>query len=302
VSELIPGTEYGPPDGLGYEHSWQCTTLDINLLSDVGMKRKNNEDSCIMCVPKNPNLAETRGILIAVADGMGGASAGEHASRMALLNLTRLYYTSEFETVPVTMGKALEESNRMVFAESEANPQYAGMGTTVSAVVLLGDWAYIAQVGDSRVYLLRERLGIKQLTLDHSLVEEQVRNGLITPDEARTHSLKNLITRAVGIKDNVDVDLFALQLEPSDTLMLCSDGLCNMVPDSLISMCLSRGDAKLATQKLVEHALDNGGTDNVTVITLRVLKALAKEPYQRGGHKIKVPPTGFFKRLWRLFS
>ena len=116
------------------------------------------------------------------------------------------------------------------------------MGTTVSAVILIGDWAYVAHVGDSRVYLLRERSGVHQITRDHSLVAEQVRSGLISDAEARNHSLRNLITRAVGIKENVKIDLFAVRLRRGDTLLLCSDGLCSTVPDAEMGQHLATGD------------------------------------------------------------
>lgn len=271
------------------------------MLSDVGKKREKNEDSCLLCIPEPASLADERGLLFAVADGMGGASAGEHASRMALHTMSTTYFRGPAQPVPMGMRTAVETANELIFEESENNPEYSGMGTTVSSIVVLGDWAYIAQVGDSRVYLLRERSGIHQLTHDHSLVAEQVRSGLISEEEARNHALKNLITRAVGIKDTVRVDLFAVQLRPEDTLLLCSDGLCNMVSDSEIAAALALGDLKYCTRKLVEQALEGGGTDNITAVTLRVTGTPPRREMQQGAEEIELSGSGLLGRLRRLF-
>lgn len=302
MSELIPGTEFGPTDGPNFAYAWQRGYLEAHLLSDMGKKRQNNEDACIMCAPKNPDLAVERGLLFSVADGMGGASAGEYASRMALQTLAKEYYGSHFESVPITLRAAVEQANARIHEESESNLAYSGMGTTVSATVVLGDWLYIAQVGDSRVYLLRERSGIRQLTDDHSLVEEQVRSGMISAEEAKNHSLKNLITRAVGIKPQVSVDLFSLRVQQGDTLLICSDGLSNMVSDDEISTTLSAGNLKEATERLIENALDGGGTDNITAITIRIVDAPPKTDQQSGAREIAIQSNGFFSRLRKLFS
>lgn len=302
IADLIPRTDYGPLEGRNFEHGWRGPYLQAHLLSDVGKKREKNEDSCIMCVPETPGLAEERGLLFAVADGMGGASAGEYASRVALHTLDTTYYGGARQPIPMGLRTAIETANEKIFEESESNPSYSGMGTTVSAVVVLGDWAYIAQVGDSRVYLLRERSGIHQLTHDHSLVAEQVRSGLISEDEARNHALKNLITRAVGIKETVRVDLFAVRLRVQDTLLLCSDGLCNMVADTDIASALALGDLKYCTRKLVEQALEGGGIDNITAVTLRVTHTPPRRELHEGAEEIELSSSGIFGRLRRLFS
>jgi len=302
VADLIPRTEYGPLDGRNYEYGWRGPYLQSHLLSDVGKKREKNEDSCIVCIPEPAAIAEERGMLFAVADGMGGASAGEYASRMALHILNTTYYKGPRQPVPIALRTAVETANEKVFEEAEFNPSYSGMGTTVSAVVVLGDWAYIAQVGDSRVYLLRERSGIHQLTHDHSLVAEQVRSGLISEEEARNHALKNLITRAVGIKETVRVDLFAVRLRLHDTLLLCSDGLCNMVSDTEIAAALALGDLKYCTRKLVEQALEGGGIDNITAVTLRVTSAAPKRELQEGAEEVELNSSGLLGRLRKLFS
>ena len=276
--------------------------MQVHLLSDVGKRRKNNEDSCLFCAPQENDCRYTHGMLCAVADGMGGASAGEYASRMALQVLAKTYFDNPADNIPTALHRALETANLQVFEEAEINPIYSGMGTTVSALVIHGDWAYIVQVGDSRVYLLRERSGIHQLTEDHSLVAEQVRNGLISEAEARTHSLKNLITRAVGIKESVKIDSFAVQLRRGDTLLLCSDGLSNLVTDEEIAQLLSHGDLNIGTRQLIEHALDGGGTDNITALTVRITETLRSTQQQQGAKEVNISASGFFQKLRSLFS
>lgn len=301
LNDLIPGAVAGPPDGRNFESSWYGDYLQAHLLTDIGLKRQKNEDSCLMCAPKNPVLIDERGLFFSVADGMGGASAGEFASRMSLRAMHTAYYTGPRTPIPEALGEALEDANQRVFEEAETNPEYAGMGTTVSAVLIDGGWAYIAQVGDSRVYLLRERSGIHQITEDHSLVAEQVRNGVISEEEAENSSFKNLITRAVGIKADVEVDLFAIRIMQGDTLLICSDGLCNMVTDEEIATCLSDGDLKLGTRKVVDMALANGGSDNITAVTVRVIDTPPRAPLQAGAREVSIPSNGFLRRLLAWF-
>ena len=293
----------GPEDGLNCSFQWGGEYVRVILRSDVGRKRKNNEDSCMVLAPGEQEDMERRGILFAVADGMGGASAGEHASRLALQCLAEGYYDPGFHGgTPQALRAAIELANMTVFEESEDNPAYAGMGTTMSAVAVMGNWGYIAQVGDSRVYLVRQELGIRQITDDHSLVAEQMRNGLLNEDEAKNHSLKNLITRAVGIKDAVDVDLFALELQPGDRLLVCSDGLSNMVQDGLmLSTATGAADLEGAVEGLVNEALEAGGLDNITVLLLEVTAPPPRTYYQAGGQKLTFGNEGLFRRMRNWF-
>lgn len=296
-------TFIGPGEALRCGQDWTGPYIEAVLASDVGLKRKNNEDSCLLCAPLEEFDAERRGYLFAVADGMGGASAGEFASRLALQCLAETYFNESVKGVaPAALRAAVESANGAVFAESEVNPVYAGMGTTISAVVVMGNWAYIGQVGDSRVYLVREGMGIRQVTEDHSLVAEQMRNGLINEEEARNHSLKNLITRAVGIKDTVDADLFSLELEPNDRLLICSDGLSNMVPDERMLGALSGGELRAAVRSLVEQALDAGGTDNITAVALQLGNPLPQTVYQPGATLACLHTGGLLRRIRRWFS
>lgn len=298
-----PEARLGPPDGLNFETAWSGSFLDIQVITDVGRKRQNNEDSCLLYVPEDEGLLDSRGVLVAVADGMGGASAGEYASRTTLQCLSKKYFDKNLHTlVPNALKLAVESANEYVFDEAEANPDYAGMGTTLSALAVMGDWGYMAQVGDSRIYLKRQDQQLKQLTNDHSLVAEQIRSGLINAEDAQNHSLKNLITRAVGIKEDINVDLFALQLQMGDTLVICSDGLSNMVSDEDINIFLGSDTVAQAARQLVDSALAAGGLDNVTVIVVRLIAPPPVTNYQQGGKIVSFEQPGLLSRLRSLFS
>jgi serine/threonine protein phosphatase PrpC len=293
----------GPDDGGNYEGEWADDLSGYYLISDVGRKRKHNEDSCILCLPDDETVRAQKGIIVAVADGMGGASAGEYASRLTLTELVKHYYDNESDSIPDALQLAIKKANSKVFEESEADIELQGMGTTCSAVVLHGANAYIGQVGDSRVYLLRESNGLTQLTNDHSLVWEQMKAGIITEEEAKHHSLRNLITRAVGIKSEVEVDLFSFILEKDDTLLICSDGLCGMVDDPGIHEGMKANTLKDIGQLLVGKALDGGGTDNITAALFQATGSLPKHEVQEGCEEIITPSanTGIIQRIKNLF-
>lgn len=302
LHEYIPMTESGPHESGRYEFAWQGRFLRAFFTSDVGLKRKNNEDSCLLCIPEDAALAGRRGFLFAVADGMGGASAGEFASRMALRHTVAAYYKSDARHTPDALRAAVEDANLKVFEESEINPLLSGMGTTISVLVILGEWAYIAHVGDSRVYLLRNGGPLCQVTHDHSLVAEQMRCGLLTEEEARNHSLKNLITRAIGIKSEVKVDLYAVHVQKGDHFVMCSDGLSNMVKDEDIGLAMHKSDLCDAGRVLVETALDEGGSDNITAALLNVIDRPPKSELEPGIEEFPVPASGIMTRIRRIFG
>jgi len=295
-------TQLGPQDGGNFEHHWSGDYLQAHVLSDVGKKRAHNEDTCLICAPEEASLARDRGVLFAVADGMGGASGGEFASRLALEVVADEYYTGPYHNIPARLQDAFEQANRRVYEESEINPKYYGMGTTVSAVVIVGNCVYIAQVGDSRVYISRGKGNLLQVTDDHSLVAEQVRNGYLTEEEARGHTLKNLITRAVGIKEALKVDLFTFRIKPNDTLLVCSDGLSNMVDDETIRRGTEYDSLQGAARVLVGRALENGGTDNVSVILVRVTGVPPRVPCDEGAREVVVGQSGILGKLRRIVS
>ncbi len=293
---------FGPAGAPLYESGWTGDYIKAYLLSDVGKKREKNEDSCILVAPSNGDILARRGILFAVADGMGGAVAGEYASRLALDLLAEAYYALTERSVPQALEQAVARANESVFHASESNPVYSGMGTTLSALVILGNHGYIAQVGDSRIYLYRENVGVQQLTQDHSLVAEQVRIGLLQEADARNHSLKNLITRAVGIKQTVRVDLFSVRLEHHDTLLLCSDGLSNFVTDEEIALHLAGRNVQQSARTLVDIALQQGGIDNITAVVVHLFAPPPSTRLQPGAEYIELAGAHWWQRLSRYFQ
>ncbi len=292
----------GPSEGGNYEHAWAGIYLSAHLVSDIGKRRERNEDSCLMAAPNDIDLLDSCGFLFAVADGMGGASAGERASRLALDTFSESFYRGAPTNLPERMRMSIEDANAKVYQASESDPELHGMGTTLTAMTLVGDAAYVGQVGDSRVYLQRPDAPLLQLTEDHSLVAEQLREGLLSAEEARNHVMKNLITRAIGIKTEVEVDLYGVQVQKGDTLLLCSDGLCNFVSDPDIANCLHVKTPRAAARLLVGKALEGGGNDNVTVAVIRVTDSPPRRPLQLGCRPVETPQTGFVTRLKRLFG
>lgn len=297
---VVAQTQLGPPRGGNFEYHWSGPFLEAHLLSDVGKKRQRNEDGCTICIPDDKEVARERGLMFAVADGMGGVSGGDFASRLGLQTLVEEYYARTETTVPQRLTEAVSQANRRIFQEAENHPEYYGMGTTMCALVVHGDHAYIGHVGDSRLYLFREAL--YQVTEDHSLVAEQVRNGYISEDEARTHSLKNLITRAVGTKDAVKADIYAVKLKVGDTILICSDGLSNLVDDKSIAGILTGGNLQGAARVLVGRALEGGAPDNVTVLLLRVTEQPFKTQMAQGAKHVAIGKAGFFGSIRKIFG
>ena len=230
-------------------------------LTDVGQRRKINQDCVYASVEPVGNLPN----LFIVADGMGGHKAGDFASRFAV-NAVRESIGASQETNPIKLIRdAIELANRGILRESDEHEEMRGMGTTIVVTTIIDRYAYTANVGDSRLYLLGDSL--KQITKDHSLVEEMVRLGEITEAEARNHPDKNIITRAVGATPNVDIDFFDYKVEPGGMILMCSDGLSNMVEDEDIRKILRRTiSIEKKARILVETANENGGKDNIAVI------------------------------------
>lgn len=226
------------------------------LRTHVGMVRKQNEDAAW--------FDEKRGVF-AVADGMGGHLAGEVASGIAIDAVKQMAADHEMASISVMRATVLH-AHEAIVRHAKENPACAGMGTTLSMMWRGGRYAYIAHVGDSRIYRLRNG-ELEQITQDHSLVEELVRARIITKEAARTHPRRNIITRALGTQGENAPDLLATDIEPGDLWLLCSDGLTGMVPDEDIIRVLQSGmTLDQMADSLIDMALAAGGRDNVTLV------------------------------------
>ena len=245
--------------------------IDASVQTDKGCVREINEDSGRMARPSDPALLAAKGTLLVVADGMGGHSAGEVASQMAAEIVSRLYYETRAEP-GAALKHAVEEANRRIHEAAAADEAKHGMGTTCTALALCGGRAYAAHVGDSRLYMLRGKQ-LYQLSEDHSAVNEMVKLGIITKEQARTHEDKNVILRALGTTPEVEV----LVLEPfavreGDQYLLCSDGLYDLVPDDELASVLSGAeDVHAAGERLIALARERGGHDNITVGIIAIM-------------------------------
>ena len=227
--------------------------------TDIGRRRKMNQDFVYASEQPVGNLPN----LFVVADGMGGHNAGDFASRFGVSILVEtVMKDTNFNPVKI-MRHGLEAANTLVLEQARKDATMAGMGTTMVAVTIVGNYAYIANVGDSRLYLATDRL--EQVTRDHSLIAEMVRIGELTPEEARNHPDKNIITRAIGTAEEVKIDFFDVKLEPGNQIVMCSDGLTNMVTDEENYETVQIQEGNKA-QRLIDMANANGGKDNITVI------------------------------------
>ena len=237
--------------------------MKISSLTDIGNTRDMNQDylySSEESVGKLPNL-------FLVADGMGGHKAGEFASRYVVEHIVRSIKGSKEEEAVAILSESIETANRKLKEYADAHQQMRGMGTTIVAAVIQGRTLIVANVGDSRLYIVGDE--ITQVTQDHSLVQEMVRLGEMDPQSAKNHPDKNIITRAVGVSEKVKIDIFERQLRAGEYIILCSDGLTNMVEDSVILQILhGAGSLSDKAERLIELANKNGGKDNITVIII----------------------------------
>ena len=232
-------------------------------LTDVGVVRKVNQDYVYTSdkpVGHLPNL-------FVVADGMGGHRAGDYASKYTVEVLERELKRTDEEDVERALIQAVKVANHELIREAGTDEHLKGMGTTIVVATIINQMMYFANVGDSRLYLINQ--GILQLTKDHSLVEEMVRLGGIKPEEAKHHPDKNIITRAIGAKEEVEVDFYEHRLKKGDIILMCNDGLSNMVEDEeLFHIVQGARDVVEAAEMLVETAKENGGTDNIGLVLI----------------------------------
>lgn len=243
-------------------------------VTDVGMKRTNNEDNYLI----NDELS-----LFVCCDGMGGHVGGEYASAIAVNTVEEVLANLESDPDleipdlgddPVDRSReklryAVRLAGKRIYEKATDEPEYKGMGTTALVLLLDAGNFFIAHVGDSRGYLLRDGR-IEQLTEDHSLVNEKVKAGVLTPEEAKNHKLRNIITRSLGYMEEVEVDIQVRAVRRGDKFLLCSDGLSNLVTTGEIGEHMQRNTPQQASRKLIQLACDRGGDDNVTVVCVRV--------------------------------
>lgn len=244
--------------------------MTVGAKSDVGKSRGNNEDNFYvsndMKVP-----------LYIVADGMGGHNAGEVASNMAIEIIKNKFMNPkddllDKDKVIKSIKQSIEEANTKIYLKSIENKELKGMGTTITLAYILENHIYLGHIGDSRAYLISDD-NIQQITEDHSFVNELVKSGTITKEEAKNHPKKNMITRAVGSSSIIEMDLMVKEYNENDILILCSDGLTNMVSDiEIMEIMKDENDLQNACGRLVELANEKGGLDNITVVAIKLYK------------------------------
>jgi len=245
---------------------------NFSEVSHVGNVREKNEDSC-------KAVKTINGHLFIVCDGMGGAAEGKKASSLAVDSIVAYFTKEKYDNIQIALYKSLEFANEQIYATAQAFPDYKGMGTTVCVIILKDDEFHYAHVGDSRIYLYSDN-NLFQLTKDHSFVNQLVDQGTITIEAAKTHKDKNRILKALGVHAKVEpnISFQPMLLKKEDILLSCSDGLTDMISDDNIKDVLStESTIELKTKKLIEKALANGGKDNITVQSIKIIESNHKK-------------------------
>jgi serine/threonine protein phosphatase PrpC len=250
-------------------HPRMAVRLLVGAKTDMGRVREHNEDKFETLEPEDPGVLALKGRFYAVADGMGGHSAGQIASELALKTAFRAYYNDPSTDPEASLRHALEEANAYLLEVAKTIADRNGMGTTFTGAVVRDDDLFVVHVGDSRLYHLGPDR-IDQLTADHSWVAEQVRRGALTEEEANASPFRNVITRTVGATPELEPDLLRLKLERGDRFLFCSDGLNSMLPNDEILRWGLQGSPSVAAWNLIELANQYGGKDNITVLILDV--------------------------------
>lgn len=232
--------------------------MEFKSFSSKGNVRKNNEDNYLLREDPFP--------VIVVADGMGGHRAGDVASQMAV-DLIKNYEFNLENNILDEIKDLVNMVNNKIIDKGEENPEYKGMGTTLSLALIYDKNVYIGHIGDSRIYLFREKK-LKKITTDDSLVNELIENGRLNPNEAFDHPQKHILTQALGIDEEINIETNKIKLQDDDLLLFCTDGLTDMIREEKIEEIISNHtDLNTLTQKLGKKALENGGSDNITLIT-----------------------------------
>jgi protein phosphatase len=245
--------------------------MEAASLTDVGLQRSNNEDSYLYWEPESAAEFNRKGRLAVVADGMGGYEGGQEASRLAV-ETVRHKYECEFNGDPQqTLSAAFQSAHDSIQRYALDHPQFHGMGTTCTALAIIDHDLYFAHIGDSRLYLVREGV-LTRLTRDHSYVGRLVENGIVRSEDAESHPQRHILTAALGSGRDIvpHVPEQPIELEESDVLILCTDGLWSLVPERDLAQVAQTNPPAEACAKLVRTALERGGPDNITVLVLRV--------------------------------
>lgn len=264
--------------------------VTVSVFSDTGCERAENEDAARSVLPGNPDVRRRRGVLVVVADGMGGHSAGQVASRVAIDTIHQAYYDDDHRDR--TLADALLRANESIFEMAREDPSLAGMGTTCTALVIRGGDAECAHVGDTRLYLVRQN-HIYRMTEDHSEVRSLVARGVITTEEARHHANRNVILRALGTHPTVEVSTWhePFPVRIGDRFLLCSDGLHDVVDDEEIRALATTKQAQAACEAMVALARSRGGPDNITVALVNIDQSgTGGAPQARETRTIQVKP------------
>lgn len=231
--------------------------------TDIGAKRQTNQDYVFCSMQPVGSLPN----LFIVADGMGGHKAGDLASRYTVEEFLEVVRNSRADNPITIIEEAVTKANLLLIQKSKESIDYEGMGTTLVVATIIGKSIFIANVGDSRLYLINNE--IQQITRDHSLVEEMISLGEIDRKKARTHEKKNIITRAIGVDSEVVADFFEIDYQTGDIILMCSDGLSNMIDDDEIKLIVNQGnDLSEISNKLIDVANKNGGRDNISVVLI----------------------------------
>lgn len=243
--------------------------LEAYSVTDIGRKRQLNQDYVFSSAKPMGNMPN----LFIVADGMGGHNAGDYASKCTVETVVGEIRNSFEKNPTIIVKKAIETANSKIRELAAADENLFGMGTTLVVATVIGKYLQVANVGDSRLYLVGKQ-GIRQITRDHSLVEEMIRLGGLSREDARKHPDKNIITRAIGAKDEVEPEFFTEELEPGDIILMCSDGLSNMLEDKEIEKIVQNeepAEMKEKAEALINAANNNGGKDNIAVVLVKIL-------------------------------
>ncbi|MEN6326804.1 MAG: Stp1/IreP family PP2C-type Ser/Thr phosphatase [Syntrophomonas sp.] len=230
-------------------------------ISDLGLHRRKNEDSYLM----NQNMG-----LFVICDGMGGHRGGDIASQMAVNTIDEVCQAESINDAQAMLCQAIRKANAVIWQQGHANPEWEGMGTTVTAALLENQKLTVANVGDSCLYIIRNK-NISKITHDHTLAEQMVKEGLLRFEEMRKSSYNHILTRALGVEEDIEIDVFEEQLEPGDFMLICSDGLSDMLDENEILSIIMEAAAKgekldIMARTLLESALHKGGYDNITIL------------------------------------